>query len=203
MRRRGSRLRNTAIPALTMSSTSVSNSWSPSLISNSGSTLEWTVSNGVTIAKTTADNPTFDFSGNTGTADIRVEKVDGLTFLSIPGLSLKALNVSYSTALTDLYCGNNAISILDVSNNTALTDLSCIGNAISILDVSNNTELIFLYCYGNNQDPSITDQIFIDLDANGKSNGALEIRDNRTSASDGARSNLITKGWGITDDYTS
>ena len=224
MRRRGSRLRNTAIPALTMSSTSVSSGWSPSQITNSGSTLEWTVSNGVTIAKTTINDPTFDLSGNSGTADILVEEVDGLTVLNISELSLTALDVSNNTALGALICPSNTISTLDVSNNTALTSLNCrsntistldvstnteltslycYDNTISTLDVSNNTELIYLSCYGNNQAAAITDQIYIDLDANGKSNGYLEIRNNRTSASDGARANLITKGWGINDNYTS
>jgi len=203
MRRRGSRLRNTAIPALTMSSTSVSNSWSPYTITNSGSTLEWTVSNGVTIAKTIINDPTFDFSGNTGTADIRVEEIDGLTELDVSDLNLTELYLRSNTALTFLICAFNQISELDVSTNTALTYLNCSSTNISVLDVSTNTELTSLRCYNSNQDPSITDQIFIDLDANGKSNGYLHIRNNRTSASDTARSNLITKGWSITDDYTS
>jgi len=203
MRRRGSRLRNTDIPALTMSSTSVSNSWSPSQITNSGSTLEWTVSNGVTIAKTIINDPTFDFSGNTGTADILVEKIDGFTELDINELNITELYLSSNTAFTFLNCSYNQILELDVSTNTELISLYCQANAISVLDVSTNTELIYLSCYDNNQDPSITDQIFIDLDANGKSNGALKTRNNRTSASDGARANLITKGWEITDNYTS
>ena len=224
MRRRGSRLRNTDIPALTMSSTSVSNSWSPSQITNSGSTLEWTVSNGVTIAKTIINDPTFDFSGNTGTADILVEKIDGFTELDINELNITELYLRSNTALTYLLCNSNSISVLDVSLNTELTVLFCAFNQISELDVSTNTELAYLncqdnsistldvslntaltylHCHENNQDPAITDQIFIDLDANGKSNGNLSIRNNRTSASDGARANLITKGWSITDTYTS
>ena len=186
-----------------MSSNSVSSSWSPTQITNSGSTLEWTVSNGVTIAKTTVDDPTFDFSGNTGTADIRVEKIDGLTSLTISVLGLTALDVRMNTDLTYLNCQNNTISILDVSKNNALTDLYCRSNTIPELDVSMNTELQLLYCYDNNQASSITDQIFIDLDANGKSNGVLQIRNNRTSASDTARANLITKSWTINDSYTT
>ena len=126
-----------------------------------------------------------------------------MTVLSIPNLSLEILDVSTNIELINLFCYDNAISVLDVSNNTELTGLYCYENTISVLDVSNNTELTILYCYGNYQAPSITDQIFIDLDANGKSNGELDIRDNRTSASDAARANLITKGWLITDDYTS
>ena len=287
MRRRGSRLRNTAIPALTMSSTSVSSTWSPFQITNSGSTLEWTVSNGLTIAKRIVNEPTFDFSGNQGTADILVEKFDGLTLFNCGNLEVTELDITQNTALTTLYaftnllsslnvsknteltilnfstneiseidisnnaalldlaCPNNLLTQLDVSNNIALTDLHfatnsvteldvsknteltflnckvnelsvldlsnntklqnlfCYSNAISVLDISNNTALTGLYCYENNQAPAVTDQIFIDLDAHGNSNGELNLRNNRTSASDAARANLITKGWTIDDNYTS
>jgi len=192
-----------AAPFITMSSNSVSSSWSPTQITNGGSTLEWTVSNGVNIAKTTVDDPTFDFSGNTGTADIRVEKIDGLTDLFIDNLSLTELDVSANTVLTDLFCYSNLIVSLDVSNNTALINLYCSNNLIVSLDVSTNTELINLFCYNNEQEPPITDQIYNDLDANGKSNGSLAIRNNRTSASDTARANLITKGWSINDTFTT
>jgi hypothetical protein len=50
---------------------------------------------------------------------------------------------------------------------------------------------------------SVTDQVYIDLDANGLSNGVLQCRNNRTSASDTARANLITRGWNILDTYTT
>ena len=196
--RRGSRY-----SFITMSSTSVLASWSPLGIFNVGDTLDWTVSGGVVISKTTVNDPTFDFSGNTGTANILVEKVDGLITLSIPNLSLTILDVSMNTELIVLNCKNNTISALDVSMNTALEQLYCNNNTISALDVSMNTELTELWCFGNNQAPSITDQVFIDLDTNGVLNGYLDIRNNRTSASDTARSNLITKGWTITDTYTS
>jgi len=251
---------------ITMSSTSVSATWSPQTITNTGITLDWTVSGDVTIAKTTIDDPTFDFSGNSGTADILVENVEGLTYLAcynnsltaldiskdiaLTGLncgynsltalnissntaltvldcglnsitaldvsantaliylacyenSLTALNISSNTALTELYCGTNPLMQLDVSTNISLTRLECSSNSLNALDISANTELIGLWCFGNNQAPSVTDQIFIDLDTNAKINGNLYIRNNRTSASDTARANLITKGWSVQDTYTS
>jgi len=263
LRRRGSR---SSPSFITMSSTSVLASWSPPTISNSGTTLDWTVSGGVVIAKTTINDPTFDFSGNSGTANILVENANGLNTIGIYSLGLTALDISTNTTLDVLQCYDNSIASLDVSANTALTTLSCAINLLASLDVSTNTaltnlfchanfletlnisantELETLYCYdnsltdldisintalitlkcynnsiasldvstntlisfldcsGNNQSASVTDQIFIDLDNNSVSNGILIIRNNRTSASDTARSNLITKGWSIYDTYTS
>jgi len=212
------------VPFITMSSTSVLANWSPQTIINTGTTLDWTVSGGVTIAKTTINYPTFNFSGNSGIANILVENVEGLTRLGCYQNSLTTLDVSKSTALEYLYiplnflttldlgintvlatlsCYENSLTVLDISANTALTLLRCYNNTISVLDVSANTALTELACFGNNQAPSVTDQIFIDLDTNAQINGLLQIRNNRTSASDTARANLITKGWSIYDTYTT
>ena len=231
----------TAVSFITMSSTSVSASWSPRTITNTSTTLDWTVSNGVTIAKTTINDPTFDFSGNSGTADILVENTGGLThlacndnsltaldvskgtaltYLDCGGNSLTALNVSTNTALTELECyynsltaldvstntaltyldcGGNSLTALNVSTNTALTYLACNDNSLTALDVSTNTVLIYLVCTDNPLTALVTDQIFIDLDTNGVIGGTLFIRNNRTSASDTAIANLITKDWTITE----
>lgn len=51
--------------------------------------------------------------------------------------------------------------------------------------------------------PAVTDQIYIDLAANGQSNGQLNIRNNRTSASDGARATLVSNGWSFNETYTT
>ena len=57
--------------------------------------------------------------------------------------------IEYFTALTELYCSNNALTELDVSKNTALTDLNCANNALTALDVTQNTALTRLNCYNN------------------------------------------------------
>ncbi len=57
--------------------------------------------------------------------------------------------IEYFTALTKLYCYNNALTALDVSQNTALTDLNCSENELTELDVTQNTALTRLNCYNN------------------------------------------------------
>ena len=57
--------------------------------------------------------------------------------------------IEYFTALTRLYCYNNALTELDVSKNTALTDLNCANNALTALDVTQNTALTRLNCANN------------------------------------------------------
>jgi len=44
---------------------------------------------------------------------------------------LKSLDVSYNTALTELYCPNRQLTSLDVSKNTALRRLNCSGNQLT------------------------------------------------------------------------
>ncbi|MBE9487554.1 MAG: Ig-like domain-containing protein [Bacteroidetes bacterium] len=57
------------------------------------------------------------------------------------------LNFSNNTALTVLYCSDNAgITGIDVSQNTALTSFICYGTQISTLDISNNIALTSLNC---------------------------------------------------------
>ena len=210
-------------PFITMSSHSSSSDWGPDWVENTGTTLDWTVSGGVTIAKTTIDFAVFDFSMNTGVANILIENIDNFTILQIPNRQLITLNISNSYLvavncftnslvelntynslfLETLACYNNTLSSLDVRTNTALKNLYCNSNYIPSLDISLNTNLKLLQCQQNNQAPAATDQIFIDLDINGVTNGSLQIRNNRTSASDAARVNLITKGWYINDTFTS
>ena len=57
--------------------------------------------------------------------------------------------IEYFTALTKLYCANNALTELDVSQNTALTDLNCSENELTELDVTKNTALTELRCSDN------------------------------------------------------
>ena len=63
---------------------------------------------------------------------------------------LTSLDVSGCTAMTELYCSNNALTSLDVSSCTALTELNCGGNQLTSLDVSGCTVLTKLDCYDNN-----------------------------------------------------
>jgi len=229
---------------LTLSTTSTSATWSPLTITNTGATLTWDISGDIAPTSQNVDDPTFDLSANTGTVNMDVYDVSGLTFVYISG-DLSAINIDEAISLVEFNCNINTISTLNVSNNTLLEVIGIGGNNLSSLNVdnnllliqlicqynslpslntSNNTDLQLLYCdnnnissldlstntllnsvqvQGNNMLPSVTDQIYIDL-ANGNGvNGDLKIRNNRTSASDTARTTLISRGWTINESYTT
>ena len=78
-----------------------------------------------------------------------IEYFTALTKLYCYNNALTALDVSKNTALTDLNCANNALTALDVTQNTALTRLNCYNNALTALDVTQNTALTSLSCHSN------------------------------------------------------
>lgn len=109
---------------------------------------------------------------------------------------------------------NSATPTIDFSSNTSndpiyiilqgnLTTLRLPSLSLTDIDVSGKLNLTYLDLSGNNLlAPSVRDSVYIDLDAAGPSNGTLLMPTTppyRTSASDAARSNLISKGWSITD----
>ena len=148
-----------------------------------------------------------------------------LDFWNDDGLEsrITIIDVSDATALTELNTRYNNLTSLDVTQNTALTTLTVRGNnqLLGVLDISNNTQLTFIQAdvtqinsislannslldnvilYNAELTSTILDQIVIDLDNHGLSNGNLEIIDNPgslTTASLTAYNNLITKNWTI------
>ncbi len=128
--------------SFTLQSTSVSVSWSPTNVVNPGTTLDWTVSGGVTIATTTIDDPTFNFSSNTGTANVLIENADDLTGIGLDLLGITSVNLSSLLNITSLTLNNNLFTTLDVSNNNLLTLLHINNNSITTIDITNNTALI-------------------------------------------------------------
>ena len=64
-------------------------------------------------------------------------------------LSLKRLDLSGCTSLTDLYCRQDGLLELDVSGLTALDSLECNGNEITRLDLSDTPALRWLNCAEN------------------------------------------------------
>ena len=239
------RMKKNVVKHLTLSTTSTSATWSPQTVTNSGSTLTWDVSGDITPTSQNVNDPTFDLSANTGTVDMNVYDVSGLTLLDVQfsditlidtsmaialvnfncivnqltsldfsnNLNLEilscdnniltSLNVSNNVLLEQLFCLHNNLTALNISSNIALTSLSCYSNSISSLDLSNNINLIQVDVMINNMSPSATDQIYIDL-ANGVGiNGSLQIRNNRTSASDTARATLVSRGWSFNESYTT
>ena len=62
---------------------------------------------------------------------------------------MTSIDLSHNTALTSLFCSDNALTALDLDANTALELLDCSFNDLTTLDLGANTELISLLCYRN------------------------------------------------------
>ncbi len=89
---------------------------------------------------------------------------------------------------------------MDVTNNTHLVTLVMMVLKLADLDISNNPLLTRVTAYASSLPSAVLDQIVIDLDNHGLSNGLLELRNNAgelTSASFTAYNNLIAKGWAV------
>ncbi len=210
---------------LTITTTSNSSVWSPIAVTNSGATLEWSATGGgITPQTIVADDPTFDFSGNTGTVTVTVTSTDnftGLTNLRFSSLNIggavinDAVNLEnffmYSGDLTTVDLSQNGnlqrvnlqsndLTSLDVSSNPSLTELRLNTNDLATFSITNNSLLTNLELRGNALLTADLDQIVNDLDAFGLSNGNLEISNNAgslSSASATGYSNLISRGWTI------
>lgn len=208
---------------LYLSTISKISTWRAQHIINNGSILTWNVSGGYT-ANVVQNIPTINLSTNTGTATMAISNVNELIEFNVPSLSVTSIDSSQAVNLIQLVVSTNLLNNLDVTNNINLERLSCFTNLLTTLDVSTNILLNLLYisannistldisnnplmsdlrCYGNNQASSVTNQIFIDLDTHGLSNGELHIRNNADGLGLVARTNLITKGWIIVDSYTT
>jgi hypothetical protein len=115
---------------------------------------------------------------------------------------LTTLDLSGNTALTDVRIdNNNSLAVLNVSTNTVLAILYCESCSITSLNISSALSLKDLRCQGNGITATFVDNIYIDLDNNGVSNGVLRItlgNSSRTAASDAANTSLLGKGWTIT-----
>ena len=67
----------------------------------------------------------------------------------LASLGMKELDLSFVTALTVLWCGENQLAKLDLSGVPGLTELNCWKNQLTELDLSNVPGLTSLYCGGN------------------------------------------------------
>ena len=65
------------------------------------------------------------------------------------GSRLTAVDISYNTALSVLWCSNNRITSLNTGNNTTLAELYCEKNNLKNLDISRNAGLKVLDCSDN------------------------------------------------------
>ena len=137
--------------------------------------------------------------------DIDLSNALALTSLNVRYNALVGLDVAQNTALTSLIIrGRDQIpdQALVTTTNTQLTELWSDDTGINSVDLSTNTLLTDVRLYESRLTSTVLDQIVIDLDNHGLSNGNLEIRDQTTG--DGltfvslvAYNNLIAKGWTI------
>lgn len=140
------------------------------------------------------------FSLNLNTNFLSSINVDSnilLNTLAIRANLLSALDVSTLIDLESLQLNNNNITSLDIDSNTVLKFLEIHNNSIPSVDLSNNPLLQMVRVEGNNMVPAATDNIYIQLANHAINNGYLSTRDNRTTASNSARTALHHRGWTI------
>jgi len=145
---------------------------------------------------------TLDLSGNTGIVDVDVvqtidQDVLGIYIFQITSQNLKTLDITAATNMERLNPFSNELTVLDISNNTLINELLVRFNQLTDLDISNNPLIDNLDAQGNLLTSTALDNIFINLDNFGLTNGVLWVDIGRTSASNIAKSNLLSKGWTI------
>lgn len=128
-------------------------------------------------AETPNEEKIFDVTG--------IEKMTGLTSLSLAYNHLYTLDLSYNTALTQLDVDNNYITNIDISNNTALSDINVSYNNLIDLTLSNPTALTKLDANHN----VLTD---IEL-SNATSLTELHIYNNQIESLDVTHNTLLTR----------
>lgn len=211
---------------VTINTTSVSPTWTP-YVENSGATLTWEVTGGVTRAPQVIDTPILNLEANTGTAIITITSSTafaGFTVFKVDSLDVSAIDTSaIGSDMVEISCKDNAITTwdissmtglleltfrsnslltaMDISSNTALTSIWGYSSALTALDVSANNSLTYLSMDNCALTTAELDAIVNDLDDNGASNGTLLISGNTglplTAASFDSYNDLETKTWTI------
>jgi hypothetical protein len=139
---------------------SVSAGWTPSIVTNSGSTLSWVVTGGTTGTYNT-DNPTIDLSGNSGVATITVSSADdlvGLTVLRFLTHKITTLNIGGATSLLTLRFFDvdlDSIANLDLLTSLTWFELRNNDGANFALDLTSCTPLDTLDVYSNTNITSV------------------------------------------------
>jgi len=153
-----------------------------------------------------------DVSNNTLLTDIRCENnnltsIDvsnnaDLKTLGLTNNSITSINLSNNTDLNLLLLRGNSFSSIDISSNVNLTWLDIASNSLTALDVSSNTLLTRLICALNSIVESEINDILIDLDSFGLSDGTLEMQNNTAPTGLGltAKASLQGKGWTVVSD---
>lgn len=204
---------------------STSSTWTPATIINTGDTLLWEVTGGVTIAEQEIDIPTFDMSSNTGVATVAIRSISGFTGftdLRLTSLNILSTNITAATVLDTFSCKLNpgysstditsninldtlvirdtGISSIDMSTNSLLQEIYLYSNILNTISIVNNPLLSIVSIYDNDLSTATLEQVVVDIDASGVLNGELRIISNPgtlTSTVYTEYQSLITKGWFI------
>lgn len=191
--------------------TSTSATWRATSIVNNGTTLTWVAEiNGVKTIKI-GNNPTFDLSGNTGTATIKIQSSTyfaNLTEMEFGALGITRAVLNYGEDLTKLVIIENPnleymsiegmpnLTYIDASNNGFVYFYVQINPLLSYIDLSNNNLTVDIH------NRNSLDKIFLQVNSFGTNNRVFDISNNtgvRTSASDTDKSSLISRGWTVTE----
>ncbi|WKK66840.1 choice-of-anchor D domain-containing protein [Lutimonas zeaxanthinifaciens] len=143
--------------------------------------------------------------GGSQITNLNISEATNLTTLAARASNLSILDVSSNINLQRLFVtGNRQLDgeNLNISSNTGLTGLWIYGSGIVSVDISNNTLLNDLRLYDARLTTSVLDNILIDLDSHGLSNGNLQIANQTTgetisSSALTAYNSLLSKGWSI------
>jgi EGF domain len=122
------------------------------------------------------------------------------TVFAIRDNPISSIDVSGLTSIDNLTIRDTDIATLDLTALSALRLLWVHRNQLTDLDVRTNSNLEFIQANNNRLPSVVLDQIVIDLDSHGKSNGEVRLADNSgglTAASYDSCQRLITKGWSI------
>lgn len=120
-------------------------------------------------------NPHFDFSSNINNEDISIIITNVTNIESIDLIS------------------EAEVHSLDISNITSLVSIEIQTSGITYIDVSNNLNLEYVNVAPSEIDGQGYDQILIDLN-NNLFSGSVRVGTSRTSASDTAKSDIISRG---------
>ena len=134
---------------ITITTTSDDANWSINFTNSGGAALTWLASGTGLPADIpgVGNNPSFDFSANTGNADIliTVSSADNFDFVSVllaPGRDIKEVDFTNMENLITLEMPSNALSAIDLSANTSLLRLELDNNDLSVIDISTNVNLV-------------------------------------------------------------
>jgi len=124
-----------------------------------------------------------------------------ITDIACTNQSLTACDVSRFENLEYLDISNNLIDSFDISQNIELVNLNISNNQINDFDITNNVNLLYLDISNNLFLANNINEILIQLDEHGLSNGTLNYSNNPESPTGDiaalAYNNLVGKGWVI------